>query len=142
MDDIKGALQQVLSPSFEISIGDVGFFTPRKPRIFWAGVHAQPELEQLVAKVDATLAQVGIPQDKEEYHPHITLARTGSGRPAGAKSDRNQPWLLGLKNAIAEKPEFSNPRFGTMMPQEFFLFRSETLPEGARYTKLASFPLR
>ena len=142
LDEVKAALGEIRFPRFEISIRDVGFFTPRSPRIFWAGVDAREELPQLVSHVEQSLIPLGIPQEKEVYHPHITLARSGSGRPHGAKGDRNKPWLLGLQQAMGVNSEFSHPDFGTMTPQEFFLYRSETLPQGARYTKLESFPLR
>src|SRR5712672_21254 len=45
VDDIKEALRQVQSASFQISICNVGFFTPQNPRIFWAGVKAPSELQ-------------------------------------------------------------------------------------------------
>ena len=142
LDEIRTALGEVHARSFQLSIRGIGFFTPRSPRIFWAGVHGPAELGRLAKAADAALIPVGISQEKHEYHPHITLARTASGRPQGARGDRKKPWLLGVAQAIAARPEFSNPDFGTMTPREFFLYRSETLPEGARYTKLARFPLQ
>jgi 2'-5' RNA ligase len=141
VDDIKSALARVQANSFQLSIRNIGFFTPRSPRIFWTGVDAPGDLNHLASLIDVALIPLGIPQEKKAYHPHITLARIGSGRPQGTKRDRNQPWLLGLKQAIDAHQEFANPDFGTMTPREFFLYRSETLPEGARYTKLAAFPL-
>lgn len=141
IDEIKGRLEKVQAKSFEVFVRGVGFFTPRSPRIFWAGVHANEELKQLAITVDGALVDVGIRKESDEYHPHITLARTGSGRPHGARRDRDKPWMLGVQQAIAAKPELVHPDFGTMTPREFFLYRSETLPEGARYTKLAGFSL-
>ena len=141
VDDIKEALRQVQSASFQISIGNVGFFTPQKPRIFWAGVEAPSELQGLATAIDAALGPCGVPREQESYHPHITLARAGSGRPHGAKGG-SRGFLPAIKNAIEANGALANPHFGTMMPREFFLFRSETLPEGARYTKLDRFPLR
>jgi len=141
VDDIKGALRQVRSTSFQISIANVGFFTPQNPRIFWAGVEAPSELQGLAAAVDASLAKCGIPRERESYHPHITLARTGISQPHGAKG-AGRGSMVGLKKAIEANPALANLHFGTMMPREFFLFRSETLPEGARYTKLDALPLR
>jgi RNA 2',3'-cyclic 3'-phosphodiesterase len=141
LGDIKLALREVQSASFHISVAGVGFFTPQKPRIFWAGVQAPAELQRLASAVDAAVAKSGVPSEKEAYHPHITLARTGSGRPHGAKASSHAS-LAAIKNAIDANSALANAHFGTMMPREFFLFRSETLPEGARYTKLEGFPLR
>jgi|SRR3954469_3333242 2'-5' RNA ligase len=140
VEQIKNALGHVGASSFELSVHGVGFFTPQKPRIFWAGVEASHELRNLATAVDGAVASVGVPREKEEYHPHITLARTGSGRPHGVRSGHGS--MLGIKNAIEAQPALANPHFGTMMPREFFLFRSETLPQGARYSKLEAFPLR
>jgi 2'-5' RNA ligase len=139
VDEMKQALQQVEASSFQVSVRGVGFFTPQKPRIFWAGVEAPQELRKLASAVDTAVATVGVPPEKDGYLPHITLARTGSGRPPGVRSGRGA--MLSMKNAIEAHPALANPQFGTMMPREFFLFRSETLPEGARYTKLEAFPL-
>jgi 2'-5' RNA ligase len=140
VDEIKQALRKVEAASFEMSIHGAGFFTPQKPRIFWAGVEAPPGLQYLATAIDAALAPCGVAREKESYHPHITLARTGSGRPHGPKARGGS--LFGLKNAIESNPALADIHFGTMMPREFFLFRSETLPEGARYTKLEAFQLR
>src|SRR5947209_12299869 len=121
---MKGALGEVGAGAFQMSILGVGFFTPQKPRIFWAGVEALPELETLASAVDTAVAGCGVPREKENYHPHITLARSGSGRPYGGKGGRGGP-LLAIKNAIEANPALAKPHFGTMMPREFFLFRSE-----------------
>src|SRR5438874_10927517 len=59
VDDIKEALRQVQSTSFQTSIRSVGFFTPQKPRIFWAGVEAAAQLQRLATAVDTALAGCG-----------------------------------------------------------------------------------
>src|SRR4051812_49082046 len=52
VEEIKQALAEIQATAFEISIAGVGFFTPQKPRIFWAGVEAPPELEALATAID------------------------------------------------------------------------------------------
>src|SRR4051812_24577771 len=44
---IEAQLARVTAPRIEMTFRGVGFFTLNKPRIFWAGVHAGPELESL-----------------------------------------------------------------------------------------------
>jgi len=34
------------------------------------------------------------------------------------------------------------PEFGTMTAHEFFLYQSQLIPKGSRYTKIAGFALR
>jgi 2'-5' RNA ligase len=126
----------------EMTFRGVGFFTPNKPRILWAGVHAGPELESLATTIDERLHRVGIarePHTYQEYQPHVTLARAGSGRPEGSPRDRNKTTMKALQEVVAKQP---SPDFGTMTADEFILFRSETLPGGSRYTPLKRFLLK
>jgi 2'-5' RNA ligase len=138
-EKIKSILAGIQAPSFEISIRSVGFFTPRSPRIFWAGVQASEELRLLANTIDSALANIAIPRETQDYSPHLTLARVGSGKPHGDPRDRNKPNLITLRARVESLPQ---PDFGTMFAKEFFLYQSETLPGGPRYTKLARFELK
>jgi RNA 2',3'-cyclic 3'-phosphodiesterase len=134
---IAEELKSVRSAPIIMTFRGVGFFTSRKPRVFWAGVEAGPELAGLAADIDTRLAKIGVPKEPhtyEEYQPHVTLARTGSGSPR----DRNKSAMYKLQEVVAKQPL---PEFGTMTAEEFILYRSETLPGGSRYTALARFPL-
>ena len=138
LEELKTALGWVGGQPFEVTFRDVGFFTPRSPRVFWVGVHSGYELGALAKSVDDTTAKLGVAREEREYSPHLTLARVGSGRPAGSPRDRNKPKMMGLKAQMEGRPQ---PEFGTMRATEFILYRSKTLPSGAEYTKLARFPL-
>src|SRR5882762_3533659 len=46
-EKIKAALSTIQSPPFEVSFRSVGFFTPRSPRTFWAGVNSSETLPTL-----------------------------------------------------------------------------------------------
>jgi 2'-5' RNA ligase len=138
---IEEELKRMRSAPVTMTFRGVGFFTSRKPRVFWAGVEAPPELAGLAAEVDERLAKIGVPKEPhtyEEYQPHVTLARTGSGRAAGGARGGNQTTMFKLQELVAKQPQ---PEFGTMTAEEFILYRSETLPGGSRYTALARFPL-
>jgi 2'-5' RNA ligase len=119
-------------------VRDVGFFTPRSPRVFWAGVEAPETLHLLAKSIDSGLATIGIPREEHEFTPHLTLARIGSGKPHGDRRDRNKGNMIALRARVESLPQ---PDFGTMIAKEFFLYQSETLPSGPRYTKLARFEL-
>jgi RNA 2',3'-cyclic 3'-phosphodiesterase len=138
---IAKELHSIQYSAITLTFKGVGFFTPRKPRVFWAGVEAPPELASLAADIDARLSKIGVPKEPhtyEEYQPHVTLARTGSGRPAGSVRDRNKLAMFSLQELVAKQAQ---PEFGTMTAEEFILYRSETLTGGSRYTALARFPL-
>lgn len=139
--EIKAALAAVKGREFALRFRGTGFFTPRSPRVFWVGIEAGPELGALAKEVELALVPVGIAKEEREYSPHLTLAREGSGRPSGSREDRNKPKMYVLKQRLEQEPALAQMDFGTMQATEFILYQSETRPEGARYTKLARFPL-
>lgn len=141
VEEIKQALSGVLGAPLSISFRGTGFFTPRSPGVFWVGVEAGPELSALAAKVEEALLPLGIEKEAREYSPHLTLAREGSGRPSGARADRTKSNMYVLKQTVEADPQLRDVDFGTMQATEFFLYQSETRPEGAMYTRLARFPL-
>jgi 2'-5' RNA ligase len=123
----------------EITFSGTGFFpTPKSARVFWIGIEAGPELAALAAAVDTATSALGIESEKRAFAPHLTLARTGSGRPQRMASDRRNSSFQRLQEKLAGRPA---PAFGTMRPREFFLYESKLSPKGAQYTKLESFPL-
>jgi 2'-5' RNA ligase len=140
--EIREALKKVSAAPFDVGFRDVGFFTPRQPRIFYAGIEAPPALSELAGKIDQALVSCSVETEKRPYSPHLTFARTGSGRPQGMKSDRDVPAMKSLQQLIQRMPELQHPEFGTMTANEFVLFLSELSPKGAKYTALQRFPLR
>jgi RNA 2',3'-cyclic 3'-phosphodiesterase len=62
--------------SFELVMNGVGTFGRKDaPRIFWAGVHTNVELNALQKKVHNACTNIGFSLDERPYNPHITLAR-------------------------------------------------------------------
>ena len=106
--------------------------------MFWLGIEAGEQLAQLAKAVDEAVARTGVPRETNDYRPHLTLARSGSGRPQPMPGDRPSPPLRRLGEKLEGKPA---PDFGTMTAREFFLYESKLSPGGARYTKIARFPL-
>src|SRR4051812_17758860 len=138
LPELKRALGTVGGQPFQLTFRNAGFFTPRSPRIFWSGIEAGYELKALVSAIDAATATLGVEKEARDYTPHLTLARTGSGRPQGAASDRHKPVMYELKARVEAMPP---PDFGTMTAQDFFLYQSKTAPTGAVYTKLERYAL-
>ncbi|HYA95044.1 MAG TPA: RNA 2',3'-cyclic phosphodiesterase, partial [Terriglobales bacterium] len=122
-----------------ITFSGTGFFpTPTSARVFWSGIQAGPELASLASALDSATSWLGIDKEQRAFTPHLTLARTGSGRPQRMSSDRANTGFRRLQEKLAAMPV---PAFGTMSAREFLLYESKLSPKGAVYTKLASFPL-
>lgn len=140
VDAIKFALSGVEAKATEITFAGTGFFpTVKSPRVFWIGIEADEKLAPLAAAVDAALEPLGIAKEERAFSPHLTLARTGSGRPQRMPEDRANVKFKRLRERLAAMPP---PSFGTMTAREFFLYESKLSPAGARYSKLERFPLR
>jgi len=112
---------------FEIELKDFGFFPDaRRPRVFWAGVHAPAGLTDLAARVEEAMEDLGFAPEEHTFTPHLTLARF--------KIPRSQPDLAA---AVEKQRHLSLGRFHV---SEFFLFESKLSPQGAEYRKVARFP--
>jgi RNA 2',3'-cyclic 3'-phosphodiesterase len=141
-DQIKVALSTVVSPPVTVTLRGYGFFpTARSPRVFWIGIEAGPELSNLAVSIDKAMDELGIPPEQHSFHPHLTLARggSGSGSPRRQKGDRQNSNFQLLQEKLAALPP---AEFGTMTAREFFLYQSKLGPGGAQYYRLQGFPLR
>ena len=133
VQEIQTGLTQIKAQPFDVEFKDVGFFpNPRSARVFWAGVTASDALPRLASAVEKSVEKLGIPREKRAYHAHLTLAR------APESSASKHCFRLLQEKLGAEGP----PHFGTMSAQEFFLYQSQIMRGGARYTKLHRFPLQ
>jgi RNA 2',3'-cyclic 3'-phosphodiesterase len=127
LDAIRAALAEVrLGSAVEMGFRGLGFFpNEKRPRVFWAGIKASPNLAELAAEVDGRLAKLGIPRETREFAPHLTLARFD---PPGISE--------GLSTAAQANVD---REFGAARTGEFHPFESRTRPTGAEYTRLSSF---
>jgi 2'-5' RNA ligase len=112
----------------EMHFRGTGFFpNSRRPRVFWAGIEAGPELAALAEAVEAALEPLGIPREPREFKPHLTLARF--------KTDGG---LAALREELARS---GAAEFGAATATAFHLYQSILRPSGAEYVRQASFPL-
>jgi 2'-5' RNA ligase len=140
LEELGQALSGVRGQPTDIIFSGTGFFpTPRSPRVFWVGIQAGPELAALAAAIDAATSALGIESEKREFSPHLTLARSGSGRPQRMRGDRPNRMFQRLQEKLAAMPA---PSFGTMRPLQFYLYESKLSPKGATYTKKAECTLQ
>ena len=140
VEEIKHAVSAVKGEPFEISFRGYGFFpTAKAARVFWVGIESGPQLAGLATSIDQATSALGIPKEDHAYSPHLTLARGGrSEAPGRQKEDHANRGFLRLQEKLAAMP---TPEFGTMTAHEFFLYQSQLLRGGARYTKIERFGL-
>ncbi len=137
---IKDALATVQAESMDVSFRVVGFFpTAKSARVFWIGIEADARLPRLADEIDKALEPLGIEREQRAFSPHLTLARSGSGRPLRGRGDRPNRLFSVLQDRLAQMPP---PEFGTMTARDFFLYLSKLSPKGAQYSKLERFALR
>jgi RNA 2',3'-cyclic 3'-phosphodiesterase len=122
-----GSLPQF--PPILLRFAGLGFFpNARRPSVFWAGVEAGPQLAKLAGAIEAKLEPLGVPAEKRDFHPHLTLARFES--PQGTQA-------LAAAVEGLEAPEFGSETF-----HEFHLYQSVLKRSGAEYTRLVTYPLQ
>jgi RNA 2',3'-cyclic 3'-phosphodiesterase len=126
LGELKAALGKVGFGNIPVSVRRLGFFpNPRSPKIFWCGIDA-PGLAELAAETDRATAALGVPGEKRDYSPHLTLARI-----------KERVDLGRLEESIAALPSLE---FGNFEARSYFLYLSTLRPSGSVYTKLAEFP--
>jgi 2'-5' RNA ligase len=138
VEAIKRALSSVQAEPMEITFRGIGFFpTVKSPRVFWVGIESGPQLTSLASTVDEAMAALSIPKEDHVFSPHLTLARGGgSGAPRWRQGDGPNKNFQRLQEKLAAMPA---PEFGTMTARDFFLYESQLLRGGSRYTKIARF---
>ncbi len=143
VDAIADRLRHIEAPSLQLKVAGHGFFpTAEAPRVFWIGVVENQGLTELAMKCDAALAELGIPQERRPYSPHLTLARA-SGRSSGSPNWRKGDRANSIFSALQLPRDHLNaPDFGKVDVREFDLYRSQLSPTGSLYTKLRNFPLQ
>jgi 2'-5' RNA ligase len=125
---IRTALASIrAAQAVTIDFRGLGFFpNGKRPRVFWAGMNASPNLMMLAADIEHAVEKLGIPPEQRPFSPHLTLARFEPPRLPEK-----------LRAPIQDNAE---REFGSLAAQEFHLIESQLKPSGAEYTTLESFP--
>jgi 2'-5' RNA ligase len=140
LGEIRQALQQVHCAPVTLGFCGTGFFPNSKaPRVFWIGIESDGYLQSLAGTIADALQPLGFARETEKFTPHLTLARSGSGRPQPVRGERPASSLQRVRDELAKSPPHD---FGTMTAHEFCLYESHLSPAGPRYEKRAHFPLR
>jgi RNA 2',3'-cyclic 3'-phosphodiesterase len=136
---VKKALAAVKGEPVAMSFRGHGFFpTAKSARVFWVGIESGSALAFLASAVDDVTAGLGIPKEERAFNPHLTLARGGSGSSHWRKREVPNKSFQRLQEKLSG---LSLPDFGTMTAREFFLYQSQLLRGGSRYTKIGRFSL-
>ena len=113
--------------AFPLRLGGVGMFPPRgAPRVLMVETEESPPLSRLAGWVESRAVEAGFPAERRPFHPHLTLGRFREG----ARRVSDDPSLV--------PPGWPPP---AMTVDQYFVFRSHLEREGARYEKLAAYPL-
>jgi 2'-5' RNA ligase len=124
---IENALSTVNSDApAEMKFRGAGFFPDeRRPRVFWIGIDATPNLAEIAAQIETQLEPLEIARESRGFKPHLTLARIQDSR--------------GIEELHAALRRNGPADFGGMRTNEMHLYRSELRRGGAKYTRVKTF---
>ena len=104
---------------------------PRRPTVFWMGIHPDDTLTGIAAQIDKALTPLGVEPEQRPFRPHLTLARF--------RRDNAHNASKAARHLIEVAGGMPTAEFGNMETGEFFLIQSQLSPAGAKYTKLRRF---
>ena len=120
LEDLHLELEAMRAAPFHLRFDGLGTFGGGRPRLAFAAVAEDPYLSELRRLVRRAASQSGIRLPEERFTPHITLMRCRA---------QDRPVLP----VFEDRPDFT--------ARSFSLFSSTLHPEGARYERLATYPL-
>jgi 2'-5' RNA ligase len=111
---------------FDFHIGGLGAFPNlRRPRVIWVGIQAPSMLGDLQRSIEREMQLLGYAPEERPFSPHLTLGRVNQN---ATPEEVHQ-----ISSALSKQ---SINDLGRVSVKEIILFRSELLPNGARYTPL------
>ena len=128
-NNISAAVQnRVAGFPLNLKIEKLGVFpNARKPRVLWCGTSGDVEkLIHLQKQLDGDFAGIGFPEEERPFRAHLTLGRI-----------KDSHGLIGISEALNKHSAFIAGEFTC---NELILFQSKLTPQGAIYTRLATFP--
>jgi RNA 2',3'-cyclic 3'-phosphodiesterase len=129
LEKLQASLRSFAHAKFSVNVGSIGTFGKQdSPRVLWAGVENNNEIDELYKKVETATVSVGFAKENRPYRPHITLAKKWSGTVENTKS---------LKEI---KENYREDKFH-MNVEEFVLF--QIFPSRSpKYERVETFRLR
>lgn len=120
LEDLHLELEAIWAGALDLRLDGLGSFGGGRPRLAFAALAEDPDLAELRRLVRRAASRSGIRLPEERFTPHITLMRCRA---------QDRPVLP----VFEDRPDFT--------ARSFSLFRSTLDPEGARYERLATYPL-
>jgi 2'-5' RNA ligase len=114
-------LQQVARHHSPIALKLQGFGCFKQA--LWLGIADNEDLQRLATELDQALAVIGVERERKPFVPHLTLARLRNGA---------------RLNISELQANYGDREWDNIQIESIALFESETLPEGARYTRIFS----
>lgn len=111
-------------PPFRLQPFGCGAFpTIKQMRVVWVGLRGdEPALAVLHKAVETALAPLGFEPEDRPFRAHLTLGRV-----------KGRQHLRSLQETLLNRREFEAEGFDV---KELVLYKSELMPQGARYTPL------
>ncbi|WP_276815002.1 RNA 2',3'-cyclic phosphodiesterase [Desulfurococcus amylolyticus] len=124
VDEVCGFINTISYKGFKIHVKNIGGFPSlERPRVIWAGVEeGSDELLELYRIVEAGLRRIGIKPEREEFTPHITLARVKGYR--------------GIEKLVKTLMELRGTDFGYSPVEEVIVKKSVLTPRGPIYSNI------
>lgn len=115
---------------FSMKIQGTGSFPSGKknPRVFWVGVKDEKNIKALQSMVEDEMEKLGFPNERREFHPHLTLGRVKI--------------FSDLGQILAQLDQYRERHFGEMLVKKITFFRSILKPTGAEYSILSEIELK
>jgi 2'-5' RNA ligase len=121
INDVIAALERACegTAAFKMRMKGTGCFpSPKRPRVYWAGLNGGKPLLTLQERVEKEIEPLGFPREKRDFTPHLTIARIKE--PIG--KDR-------ITRAVLDYELESEP----VQVTEVLLMQSILKPAGAEY---------
>lgn len=125
--EIDGALARIDTGAFELQLKGLGAFGGAEVRNIWAGVEQSPLLEALAAATERAARIAGLPPERRNFKPHVTIARFKSTRAEA------------IARFLQRHGAFRTPPFAV---DRFALFSSKPRTGGGPYVIEETYPLR
>lgn len=123
LDDVSQDFQ-----SFNIKFSKVGIFgSSYNPRVIWFGIENNKILLSMAKKMNNSLEQIGIKNDRQNFVPHLTIARIKS--------------IWDKKLFQKEIDKNKNVEIQNFYAGKIILFESILRPQGPKYEIIESFDL-
>ncbi|MEM4717682.1 MAG: RNA 2',3'-cyclic phosphodiesterase [Desulfurococcaceae archaeon] len=129
---VKALCNEITNLKFErfrIHIKGIGVFPSlNRPRVIWAGIEeGSNKVIDLHTQIERIIRKLGIPTDREEFTPHVTIARVKGVR--------------GLESLIKALSQLTNTDFGYSDVTRVYIKKSVLTPSGPIYSNICQVDL-